>query len=91
MKTVDLRSKALTIQELLRMAQSDSLLILADDDHSYTLEEADEFEKEVAMLGQSVPFVEFLKERSKEPGSVSLKEVERRLNAQGNSERGPTS
>ena len=27
------------------MAQSDSLLILADDGNSYTLEEADEFEK----------------------------------------------
>ena len=83
MKTVDLRSKALTIQELLRMARSDALLILADDHHSYTLKEADEFEKEIAMLGQSERFVEFLKKRSKEPGSVSLEEVEKRLSSQG--------
>ena len=82
MKTVDLRGQKLTARELLRMAQSDSLLILADDDHSYTLEEADEFEKEVAMLGQS-RFVEFFKKRSKEPGSVSLEEVEKRLSSQG--------
>ena len=88
MKTVDLRDQTLNVQELLRMAQSDSLLILADDDHSYTLEEADEFEKEVAQLGQSERFVEFLKERSKEPGSVSLEEVEKRLSTQGSSRGG---
>ena len=88
MKTVDLRDQTLNLQELLRMAQSDSLLILADDDHSYTLEEADEFEKEVAKLGQSERFVAFLKERGKEPGSISLEEVEKRLSAQGSSRRG---
>lgn len=85
MKTVDLRERNLTAQELLAMARSDSLLILADDEHSYTLEEADQFEKEVAQLGQSERFVEFLKERSKEPGSISLEEVEKRLAAQGDS------
>lgn len=79
MKTVDLRNHPLTVQELLRMAQSDPLLIVSDDEHSYTLEEADEFEKEAAQLGQSERFVDFLKERSKEPGSISLEEVEKRL------------
>ncbi len=45
MKTVDLRDLTFTVQELLRMAQSDPLLILANDDHIYT---ADQFEKQVA-------------------------------------------
>ena len=88
MKTVDLRDQALTVKELLRMASSDSLLILADDDHSYTLEEADEFEKEAAMLGRSERFMKFLEERGKESGSISIEDVEERLNAQGNSRGG---
>lgn len=85
MKTIDLRNQPLTIRELLRLAQSDSLLILTDDDHSYTLEEADEFEKEVARLGRSARFEGFLNKRGREPGSVSLEEIEERLRSHGDS------
>ena len=79
MTTVDLREKDLAIQDLLRLAGSGAVLIIDDNGHGYTLEEADDFEKEVAMLGGSKKFMSFLEERGKEEGTVSLEDIERRL------------
>ena len=59
------------------------MLIIAEDGHGYTLEEADDFEKEVAMLGGSKKFMSFLEERGKEEATVSLEDVERRLAQKG--------
>ena len=79
MTTVDLREKDLDVQELLRLAESESVLIIAKDGHGYTLEGADDYEREVAMLGASRNFMSFLEERDKEEGTVSLEEIEGRL------------
>lgn len=79
MTTVDLREKELAVQDLLRMAKSDSVLIIAENGQGFTLEEADEFEKEVAMLGSSKRFMSFLEGRGEEEGTVSLGDIERRL------------
>lgn len=43
------------------------------------LEAADEFEREVAQLGQSERFMQLLTERRKEEGRLSLEGVEKRL------------
>ena len=51
-------------------------LIALEEDH---LEEADEFDKEVAALSRSEKFIGFLKERAKEPATFSLDEVEKEL------------
>ena len=79
MKTVDLTQQKINIKDLLRLANSDSLLILSEDGHHYILEEADEFEKEVAMLGKSDKFMKFLKERSTEKATTSIDDLEKKL------------
>jgi hypothetical protein len=76
---LDLRQKKLTLEELLHFASLDSVLILANDGKEFILEAADEFEREVALLGQSEKFMEFLAERSKEKGVISIEEIERKL------------
>jgi hypothetical protein len=43
------------------------------------LEQADDFDKEVALLGKSKSFQRFLKERSKEASTTSLEEYRRSL------------
>ena len=83
MTRVDLREKELAVQDLLRLAESDSVLIIANNGHGYTLEEADDFEKEVAMLGGSRKFMSFLEERGKEEGTVALEDIETRLAEKG--------
>jgi hypothetical protein len=52
---------------------------LSEYGSEFILEAADEFDREVADLGQSEKFMLFLAERSQEPGSISLEELEQRL------------
>ena len=49
------------------------------DGIEFVVEAADRFDREVAQFAGSEKFMSFLAERSKESGSVSLEEVERRL------------
>lgn len=45
----------------------------------FIIEPADAFEQEVAMLRQSKKFMAFLAERSQEPATISLDELEREI------------
>ena len=79
MKTLDLTWQKMTIEELLGWAASDLVLIRARDGHEFVMEEVDDFEGEVAMLGSSEQFMQFLAERAQESGTISLHEVEKTL------------
>ncbi len=80
MKTVDLAQRQLTVDELLQSAVGETVLILTPDGSEFVLEAADAFDREVAEFAASEKFMSFLAERAKEKGSVSLEEIERRLN-----------
>ena len=84
MKTLDLGQQAVTVEELLHIASSDSVFIRASDGQEFILEPADEFHREVAMLGQSEKFMQFLAERSKEKGTISLEQLKHELDQQPN-------
>lgn len=79
MITLDLRHQQITLEELFRAARSESILIVTDEGQEYILEAADEFDREVAELGRSEKFMNFLAERRKESGRIPLEEIERRL------------
>ena len=79
MITLDLRQQQITLEELFRVARSQSVLIVTDEGDEYILEAADEFNREVAELGRSEKFMNFLAERRKEAGRIPLEEIERRL------------
>lgn len=79
MRTLDLRQRQTTVDELLRFARAETVRIVNADGDEFILEAADAFEREVAELGQSEKFMAFLAERSKEPGVVSLDDLERKL------------
>ena len=79
MKIIDLTETHLSIDEILRMARFDMVLIHGTDGVQYILEEADEFEREIAVLGQSEKFMTFLQKRSEEPGGRSLDEIAQEL------------
>jgi predicted ATPase len=79
MRTLDLRQQQTTVDELLRFARAETVRIVNADGDEFILEAADAFEREVAELGQSEKFMAFLAERSKEPGVVSLDDLERKL------------
>lgn len=79
MITLDLRYQQITLEELLHAARSETVLIVTEEGQRYILEAADDFDREVAALGSSREFLDFLAERRKEPGRIALEEVERRL------------
>jgi hypothetical protein len=79
MITLDLRNRQITLEELFRAARSESVLIVTDEGQEYILEAADEFDHEVAELGRSEKFMNFLAERRKESGRIPLEDIERRL------------
>jgi len=83
MKTLDLRDQTMTVEELLQIASSDSVLIRTNAGQEFFLEAADEFDREVAMLGQSDKFMQFLAERSKEAGTIPLEQLKQELEEQG--------
>ena len=83
MKTLDLARKHVTLEEVLKLAEAGSVHILTADGHAFVLEDADDFDKEVKLLGKSKKLQRFLKERSKEAAATSLEDYRRcpRLNA----------
>lgn len=79
MKTLDLSRERVTLKGLLKLASKESVRILSADGHSFVLEEADDFDKEVELLSKSKKFRRFLSKRAKEPGKVSLSEYRKTL------------
>ena len=79
MKTIDLKEGKPSVDELLVWAKSEAVIIQAVDGAHFVLEEADEFEQEVAALGRSENFMKFLEKRSKEKERIPIGEVARRL------------
>lgn len=79
MKTLDLTRKQVTLEELLKLASAGAVRILTADGHAFVLEDADDFDKEVKLLGKSKKFRRFLKERSKEAATTSLADYRRSL------------
>lgn len=74
MKTIKLDKKAPSVSELLAIASRESVLLVSEDGASFILEEADDFDREVAQLGSSEKFMKFLEKRSKEKGVTSVEQ-----------------
>ena len=75
MRTVDLRKEEHSLKELLALAKSEALLIRSASGEDYLLEQAGEFDREVATLGSSEKFMSFLDARSKEEEDIPLTEA----------------
>jgi hypothetical protein len=74
------------------MARKKSVLLVSKDGATFVLEEADEFDREVAQLGSSEKFMRFLKRRSKEQVVTSIEEFAAGLTEKTHdTERQPTS
>src|SRR5436309_12622704 len=74
MKTINLKEESPSVAQLLAMARKKSVLLVSKDGATFVLEEADEFDREVAELGNSAKFMKFLRKRSKEKGVISIEQ-----------------
>ena len=75
MKTIDLAKGRHTLSEVLGLAKSETILIRSRSGEDFVLEQADEFDREVAALGTSEKFASFLDKRSKETGDIPISAV----------------
>lgn len=80
MKTVNLNKESPSVGELLAMARKKFVLLVSRDGASFVLEEAGEFDRELAELGNSARFMRFLKKRSKESAVTSIEQFAEELN-----------
>ena len=81
MTTVELSREHPSVDELIEAARSGTVLIRTPEGEGFVLEEADAFDAEVAALGQSQPFIDFLTARARSPRRSGLDQVARRLQA----------
>jgi len=81
MRTLDLRQQQVSVADLLQFARTETVRILNEEGEEFILEATDAFEREAAQLGQSDKFIAFLTERSKEPGVMSLDDLERKISS----------
>ena len=79
MKKVNLTDGDRAITEILEMAKSEPVLVHAVDGTDFLIEEADEFEREVAALGESDRFMSFLQRRSQGETEIPASDVAKRL------------
>jgi Pyruvate/2-oxoacid:ferredoxin oxidoreductase gamma subunit len=79
MITIDLRKEKYTLDELLALSTSETLMIYDKDGKHYILEETDDFEEEVEKLGNSDKFLKFLSERSKEKDTIPISSIAEKL------------
>ena len=75
MKTIDLAKGRHTLSEVLGLAMSETILIRSRSGEDFVLEQADEFDRQVAALGTSERFASFLHKRSKEAGDIPISGV----------------
>ena len=79
MKTINLKEESPSVAQLVAMARKKSVLLVSKDGATFVLEEADEFDREVAELGDSDKFIKFLSKRSKEQAVISIEEFGKQL------------
>ena len=79
MKTINLKEESPSVAQLLAMARKKSVLLVSKDGATFVLEEAGDFDREVAELGCSERFIKFLNKRSKEQPVTSVEEFAEQL------------
>lgn len=78
MKTIDLTKGRHSLSEVLTLAKAETVLLRTASGEDFLLEQADEFDREAAELGESERFSTFLAARSGEVGDIPIADVRRR-------------
>jgi hypothetical protein len=79
MKTIEIAGNTIDIQELLRLASDNNLILRTEDGKEFLLAEVDDFEQEVALVRQQPELMAFLEERSKPDTTYTLDQVKEML------------
>jgi hypothetical protein len=79
MKTIDLANGSPNLDDLLRQASEDNLVLRTSDGKEFLLAEIDDFEQEVALVREQPELMALLEQRSKADKTFTLDEVREAL------------
>ena len=77
--TIDLAANTQDLQELLRLAGENNLILRTSDGKEFLLAEVDDFAREVALVRQNPELMTLLKERSEPGPALTLDQVKNAL------------
>jgi hypothetical protein len=79
MKTIEIGPKSPSVDELLRLAGGENLILRTPDGREFVLAEDDDFDAEVSLVRRNGKLMKLLSERSRDPGTFSSAEVAKEL------------
>lgn len=79
MKTVAVSKKAKGINELLKRARQESIIVRSADGTEFILAEIDDFNREIELTRQNRKLMRFLERRAKQAKTIPLEEVKVQL------------
>ena len=79
MKTIELTNYYLTVEELLKLADKQTVILHKSGKKRFVVAPIDEFSSEVESLRNNKEFMAYLDDISEEKATITLDEVEKRL------------
>ena len=79
MKTINISTKAKTINSLLRKATGGGLILRSPEGREFILAEIDDFDREIELTRQNKALMKFLASRGKQTKSVKAADVRKQL------------
>jgi hypothetical protein len=75
MKTVDLSSEAPTVDQLVKLAAQENVILRTAEGREYLLAELDDFDEEIESIRRNQELMDFLDQRSHEAQRYTLAQV----------------
>jgi hypothetical protein len=79
MKTIDLKTRKPSLDQALKMASKEEIVLRTARGREFVLVEIDDFDRELAQMCKNKALMKLLDERSKEEAKHSLADVRKRL------------
>ena len=79
MRTIQIGASTPSLQDVLRLADDDNVILQTGDGREYVLAEVDDFDREIALMRQNDALMLLLDERSQDKSMNSLSEARRKL------------
>ena len=79
MKVIELEHAHPTVDELIRLAKKELVVLRRPDGSVFALSQVDDFDVEVELLKNNPEFLKFLKQLSKEKATITLEDLRKEL------------
>jgi hypothetical protein len=79
MKTIEVSDDSPKLDEVLKLASEENIILKTVDGRNFVLAEVDDFEREIQLTRQNQELMRFLDDRSMETKTYSIDEVRRKL------------